>query len=834
VFASLPRITLLALLLALLASSATAQTPAVSPGTLSGVIRDASTKAPVAGAVVTAADQHATSDADGRFTLALPPGSAFVEVVAAGYYALSATVDVLSVETPLLELELARDTGFSTTVDVVAPAPAAAPATQTVAPVQVLRTPGALDNVFRTLQTLPGVAATEEFGSRLAVRGGSPDQNLTMMDGVEIHDPYRLFGLTSAFNPEIIQRFELATGGFSAKYGDRLSSLLTVENRDGRRDTRLGGSASLSITDANVVLEGALPRKATGSWLVTGRRTYYDLVAERITDNQFPGFADLQTKAVWEVAPGRRLTAFGLRSRQSAALEIDEDDARGEFQDDTENDLASLRFDTAIGQRGQSHTVAGYSDTRSTFGIDAAFQNTSQRSNAPGDEAIGIANVVFERALTVRDLSLRQELVFALGPHVLDVGADVHRLSTTQRFEVVGDRNPVAANGSSVQGGAGLPDLLASTQSSSRGGVWLQDTWQAASTTSVQAGLRADYAGFTKDVELSPRLAVTHALTPVTRLRAAVGRYTQSPGYEKAAQSDYVLDFTNPAVDVEALRSEQAWQASAGVERELGRGVTLKVEGYYKRFSDVLIGRLEPDDERRARLARYDFPGDLAWSLPVSPLITTVPTNDGRGRAYGFDLFVSRTSAPAGTRLTGWASYTWGKAEREAYGRRYPFEYDRRHSATMVSSFRFTPGWELAATTRVASGFPRTAPLGVRVFGREDDDDRDGDGVTDEILPDRDAAGRLVYAVDFGGVGNLNGARLPLFARVDARLTWRPRGDRGRWELYLEVINVLDRQNAGAFDPRLEYDPASDRPRIVEERDQAIPRLPTLGVRFRF
>jgi hypothetical protein len=834
VFASLPRFILLALFLALLASPALAQTPAVSPGTLTGVIRDASTTAPVAGAVVTAADQHATSDAEGRFALALPPGSAFVEVVAAGYYALSATVEVLPAQTPLLELELARDTGFSTTVDVVAPAPAAAPATQTVAPVQVLRTPGALDNVFRTLQTLPGVAATEEFGSRLAVRGGSPDQNLTMMDGVEIHDPYRLFGLTSAFNPEIIQRFELSTGGFSAKYGDRLSSLLTVENRDGRRDTRLGGSASLSITDANVVLEGALPRKATGSWLVTGRRTYYDLVAERITDNQFPGFADLQTRAVWEVAPGRRVTAFGLRSRQSAALEIDEDDARGEFQDDTENDLASLRFDTAIGQRGQSHTVTGYSDTRSTFGIDAAFQNTSQRSNAPGDEAIGIANVVFERALTVRDLSLRQELVFALGRHVLDLGADVHRLSTTQRFEVVGDRNPVAANGSSVQGGAGLPDLLASTQSSSRGGVWLQDTWQAASTTSVQAGLRADYAGFTGDVELSPRLAVTHALTPVTRLRAAVGRYTQSPGYEKAAQSDYVLDFTNPAVDVDALRSEQAWQGSAGVERELGRGVTLKVEGYYKRFSDVLIGRLEPDDERRARLARYDFPADLAWSLPVSPLITTVPTNDGRGRAYGFDVFVSRTSAPAGTRLTGWASYTWGKAEREAYGRRYPFEYDRRHSATVVSSFRFTPGWELAATTRLASGFPRTAPLGVRVFGREDDDDRDGDGVTDEILPDRDAAGRLVYAVDFGGVGNLNGARLPLFARVDARLTWRPRGDRGRWELYLEVINVLDRQNAGAFDPRLEFDPTADRPRIVEERDQAIPRLPTLGVRFRF
>ena len=117
------------------------------------------------------------------------------------------------------------------------------------------------------------------------------------MDGVEIHDPYRLFGLTSAFNPEIIQRFELATGGFSAKYGDRLSSMLLVENRDGTRAERFAGSAALSITDANVVLEGGLPGGAAGSWLVTGRRTYYDLVAERLTDNQFPGFADLQAKA---------------------------------------------------------------------------------------------------------------------------------------------------------------------------------------------------------------------------------------------------------------------------------------------------------------------------------------------------------------------------------------------------------------------------------------------------------------------------------------------------------------------------------------------------------
>ncbi len=820
----------MAVALALSALPAMAQTPA--PPSISGLVVDAGTRAPIPGAKLSVNRAEATTDAAGHFTLVAQVGRTTVLVEAAGYFALTTELDVPSAGVTGAELALARDTGFATSVAVTAPPPAAAPAAERIAPVEVLRTPGALDNVYRTLQTLPGVAATEEFGSRLAVRGGSPDQNLTVMDGVEIHDPYRLFGLTSAFNPETIQRFELSTGGFSAQYGDRLSSLLVVENRDGTRSQAFGGSASLSITDANLVVEGRLPGKAVGSWIVTGRRTYYDLVASRITGQEFPAFGDLQGKGVWEPAPGRRVTLFGLRSRQAAAIEIDEDDARGEFQDDTENDLAWARFDTSLGTRGQSHTIVAYSDTRSTFGVDASFENTHKRSNAPGDESFGTANVIFERALSVKDVSARQEFAWALGAHVVEAGAEAHRLSTALRFEITGDRNPGAANGSSVQGGAGLPDLLVSAQQSTRTGAWLQDTFPIGPRGSLQAGVRWDRPGTTGESLFSPRLSASFRLAGSTRLRAAAGLYTQSPGYEKAAQSDYVLDFTGDTLAI--LRSERATQASAGLEHDLPGGAALRVEGYYKRFSDLLIGQLETEPARAARVARYDFPADLRSSIPVDPLITTMPGNDGRGRAYGFDVFVSRTGAPAGSRVTGWASYTWGKTTRDAYGRRYDFEYDRRHAFAMVAAYRFTPRWELASTTRVASGFPRTAPLGVRVAAIDDTLDRDGDGVTDELLPERDAEGRLVYAVDFGSVGNLNQARLPVFARVDVRATWRPRGAAGRWEFYTEVINLLNRKNAGALDPRLEYDPAGDRPRIVEERDQSIPRLPTIGIRFRF
>ena len=352
------------------AVSAFGQTPST---TVTGVVIDAGTRAPIPAAVVSAEGRPVVADANGAFVLTLPRGRVTIEVVAPGYFTLVTTLEVGAAGVKDAELALAKDDGFASSVDVVAPAPAVAPATQTVAPIQVLRTPGALDNIFRTLQTLPGVTATEEFGSRLAVRGGSPDQNLTVMDGVEIHDPYRLFGLTSAFNPETIQSFELATGGFSAKYGDRLSSLLSIENRDGTRTERFAGSATLSITDANVVTEGGLPG-ARGSWLVSARRTYYDLVAARITDQDFPGFADVQGKVTWDAGPGKKLSAFALRSRQNAAVTIDEDDARGEFQDDTANDLAWARFDWSLGSRAQSHTIAAYSDTQSTFGVDAVVR----------------------------------------------------------------------------------------------------------------------------------------------------------------------------------------------------------------------------------------------------------------------------------------------------------------------------------------------------------------------------------------------------------------------------------------------------------------------------
>jgi outer membrane receptor protein involved in Fe transport len=314
-------------------------------------------------------------------------------------------------------------------------------------------------------------------------------------------------------------------------------------------------------------------------------------------------------------------------------------------------------------------------------------------------------------------------------------------------------------------------------------------------------------------------------LGDATRLRAGGGLYTQSPGYEKLIQSDYFVDLSGDLG--RSLLYERATQAVVSLERDLGASVLARVEGYWRGFDDLIVGRLETEEERLARIEPYDFPAELASSVPTEAIITSFPVNGATGGSWGFDVFVQKRPTP-GARLTGWASYAWGRAERDVYGRGLPFEYDRRHAASLVGSWRFGPKWELGATARAFSGFPRTPVLGLRVAAAESEDGR--------LVPALDAEQRYVYETESGGVSNLNTGRLPAFFRLDLRLSWRPRGAAGRWLFYLDVINATNRDNVGQLDPRLSYDPGSalDQPRLSLEPTGAIPFLPSIGVRFRF
>ena len=213
--------------------------------TVVGRVVEARTSIPLAGARVVAGDREVLTAADGSFRLELPTGSASLTITAAGHAA--ATVVVSARDGTEIVVPLAPAPQFQEQVEVTAPAPpdGGSPTSVDVPPSQVLKAAGAVDNVFRVLQTLPGVTATQEFSSRISVRGGGPDENLTVMDGIEVSNPYRLQGLVSAFNPEMVESFALDTGSFGVAHGDRLSSLLTVQNRAGSASRSFGGSAAV-------------------------------------------------------------------------------------------------------------------------------------------------------------------------------------------------------------------------------------------------------------------------------------------------------------------------------------------------------------------------------------------------------------------------------------------------------------------------------------------------------------------------------------------------------------------------------------------------------------
>ncbi len=791
------------------------ETPVVRE--IRGRILDQATGEPIAGATVSAGGSTASSGPDGRFVIEAPASAGVLAVAAEGYFEITvAAPDAGPVEIRLVAQRITE------TVEVVAETPELdRPAAVRVEPREVLETAGSVDNIFRALGTLPGVAQTSDFGSFLSVRGGGPDQNLTLMDGVEVHNPYRLFGLVSAFHPETVADFSLSAGGFGAAYGDRLSSLLIVNNRSGRRD--FGATASLSVTDGNVVGEGPLPGQ--GAWLLSARRTYYDVVVGRIFDQDFPSFADVQLRGDWSWGPGHRFTLTGLQGREDTDFSFedeDEGDERVAFDGDTANDLLSARLDAVISDRATSTTILAWYRNVENLDFDAELRTGSRVAEGARDEIEGpLEQLAFRRELAVRDFSFRQELGLEAGRrHFLGVGVELHRLRSSLDQVIAGIRNTSEANPTSIRGGSALPDFLDSELDGLRGGAWVQDTLRISERFSIEPGLRLEWSTVNGRSTLSPRFAASWELGGGVRARAAGGLYTQSPGWEKLLASDTLLDLN--AVD--QLAHERALHAVVGLEKSLGTAANLRVEGYWKRYDDLLSGRLETPAETARRVARYDFPVEFADSVPGAAQITITPENGSRGVARGVDIYLERND-PA-SRLVGWASWSLGRAEREAWGVKFPFDYDRPQALNLVGVYRLSERFTLAGTGRIASGFPYTPAVGVRVEATETPSGR--------LIPSRDGRGRPLYTVDLGGLDNLNAARLPTYARLDLRFTYRHGGPGGRWSAYAEVLNVTGRENSVRMAQEVGPAPDGGRPVVTDDPEPGFPRIPTVGIRLRF
>ena len=378
--------------------------------TLSGIVVDESGAAlpdvqVIAANAATGLQRQIMSDADGRFSMRmLPAGSYSVTAERAGFAPAQVKDLLLSANTR--GDDQARAQGRAVQRGGVRAGAGrqvenAAPSTIEVSPLEVRSVAGAGENIYRVLQTLPGVAAVNDFDSRLSVRGGGPDQNLTMMDGVEIHNPYRLFGLTSAFNPETVESFELTAGGFNAKYGDRLSSILVIENRAGTR-----AAAPHRLRQPGVhrrqrrhrrqapwrrerIVAGHRPAHLLRPDCRAARRQRSPGIHRRAGQGRLVAAARAAPDAVRPLEPREHRRGHRRRHRRREACGC---------SPSTHNDLAAVSFSSPIGTRASSKTTVSWYRNRETLDFDGDFSERRAALEPSGRRRAAVLRTSSSRA----------------------------------------------------------------------------------------------------------------------------------------------------------------------------------------------------------------------------------------------------------------------------------------------------------------------------------------------------------------------------------------------------------------------------------------------------
>ncbi len=710
--------------------------------------------------------------------------------------------------------------------------------------------PGAVTDVFRTLHSLPGVLAPNDFSSQLVIRGSTPDQNLIIMDDVEIFNPYRLYGVISMFNPEAVSDINLETGGFSAKYGDRLSAVLDVTNKQGTRTENLKGNLNASIVAANLVLEGKNPFGVAGSWLVNSRRTYYDLIIEPFVKNSglveenvsFPNFYDIQTKLAFGPFKGHKFFINGIYSRDAVRVVSGENrttpDSVG-VQDLSKNDMASFAYHYAPNKNVLNKVIASWYSNQGDTDFSSEFLDPSLNRKDFEDALTDtlsayLFNFRFKSNYTFEKYSVEDKFIWFWGEKSeLEVGAGVDFLKTVLDFDFeFGDEIRAFFN-SNPNIRATLDDIK-DIRKYNRYKAYAFNNFAISDKFFIQPGFRYDYFDILEKGFFSPRVALSYALDDITTLRASWGIYLQSPGYEKLRDRNILYDLTPELT--RNLNPERALHYVLSFDRWITSEWNLKIETYYKDFYDLI----ERDIETGRQYYSEPVPGldrrnPDSWTRPVANFtdsLTQIPLNKGDGEAYGLELYLEKRNIAGFDRINGRASYALAWADRFEDGRKTPFRYDQRHTFNLVMSYRVNSWFDIGVRFQYGSGFPLTEAVGIKPRILLEDNDGDLIPETPVIATRTSADGlsrEVIFDVDYGDQTRRYSSRKPEYHRLDLRFNFAADYWDLDWVFYLDVINVYNRSNIINYDYYI-----SDELTLEREATSMFPILPTIGFNVRF
>ncbi|MBW6480316.1 MAG: TonB-dependent receptor [Bacteroidales bacterium] len=770
--------------------------------TISGYVTDAASGEIIAGATITTADyfNYAISNSYGYYILTLnrSEDSVIIQASFVGFSPSSFSiipyqnlkVDFALINSNILDeviVSAERKTTYEKRKEMSV-------VTVPISKVAAMPSLGGESDVLKSLQLMPGIQSGNEASSGLYVRGGSPDQNLMVIDDVPVYYVNHLGGFVSTFNSDAINSMKLVKGGFPAHYGSRLSSVVDIKMKEGNMK-EFHGNAMIGMLASKIMIEGPV-KKDTTSYMISLRRFMYDLITRPLTRaTSFNGtsigynFYDLNAKINHIISPKDRLyLSFysggdKILSRQKTQTDLNK------MILEWGNILGSIRWNHLYGDKLFSNLTL-YS-TRYRLAND--FSNTFTRNNIKEKTSASYWSGIV-------DLSLKADFDYYVNQNYKI------KFGGTSIFHHF---NPSTTTYHSVENSAAVDTSFGSKkQNGFENAVYLENEISISSRLYTNFGFRVtnyqipnrNYFSF------EPRFLTTFMITENTLLKTSYSSMNQYIHLLTGSSPNMQNDIWVPVTDVVAPSLSK--QYAIGLEKTFRNGMyEISLEGYYKTMNNLIT-----------------YKDGVATLSSASDWQTQVETN-GKGKSYGLEFLLQKTKGSA----TGWIAYTYSKTthqfENKNNGKPYPFKYDRTHDISIVYLQKIKRNIQFSATWVYGTGNPFTLAVGKYKMMPE---------VINELI---DENNYLIYGQVYN---DLNSYRMRAYHKLDIGINFNKTVKRGERTWSINVYNLYNRQNSYYYflDTTYQFD---QQGRIIPEATKTVlkqqsyfPIIPSFSYSLKF
>jgi outer membrane receptor for ferrienterochelin and colicin len=647
------------------------------------------------------------------------------------------------------------------------------------------------NDLFKALQLMPGIQSGTEGTSGLYVRGGGPDQNLILLDGVPLYNADHIFGFFSVFNPDAVSNVNLIKGGYPARYGGRLSSVIDIRLKEGNMK-EIKGSGSIGLISSRILLEGPIIRDKT-SFMISARRTYIDVLARPIIKlvNNYSGtngtagayFYDANLKINHKFSNKDRLylSAFSGKDKGMIKNEYDyiSDDSTYTEKSDMGlywgNLTTALRWNHMYGKKLFSNVSILYSNYK--------FSIYEKYSSLINDNTL--SEYKFEYFSGIEDISAVVDFDYHPSPsHEIKFGAKY--IYHIFKPGVSAFSSTAASDSLDLEFGN---DIINAHEYY----VYFEDDIKLNSKLNMNLGLH--YSAFMVDDEyynsLQPRFSVRYLVSDNLSLKGAASKMQQ-----------YLHLLTNPTIGLptdlwlpstSTIPPQESWQFAVGGAYNLNDTWSITLEGFYKTMENSI---------EYSEGASY-LQTSVGWEEKV---------DKGRGWTYGAEFLLRKDFG----KFSGWLGYTLAWSNRlfpeQNAGQPFPYTYDRRHDIAFVAKYTINEktdinvNWVYGTGKAVTLAVARYAPIQEK------------------------NAYEYYYSRwnEIGFYNGKNGFREPAYHRLDISLNRHKKKDWGSQTWSFGFYNVYNHQNP--FYLYFGYDNNSRRLRQVS----IFPIIPSVSYAFKF